>query len=307
MTYPVKASISQNFGENPTANIRPGNPDYWIIQQFGNYQPDGHTGIDFSCKAGTEVRAVADGTVLHIGWMGGTYASNPWWVAPDFAGYCAVIDHGSFIGIYGHCKDGSAKVGKGARVREGQVFILSGNTGGSTGDHLHFEVLPDGYNLNARFYGRVNPLPYLGSASVGPAGDITETTEPKEDTLSAAEVQQINDHTTLMLNQLALDGQLGGRTRGGMADVADKVGDVWSWLRGGESGKRVAGPIPAMLAAIQGQNAGLLEALKQVTLTPGSALDLEAVKEASKAGASEALADLEATATTTVTLSQEGN
>jgi len=181
MTYPVKASISQNFGENPTANIRPGNPDYWIIQQFGNYQPDGHTGIDFSCKAGTEVRAVSDGTVLHIGWMGGTYASNPWWVAPDFAGYCAVIDHGSFIGIYGHCKDGSAKVAKGSRVREGQVFILSGNTGGSTGDHLHFEVLPDGYNLNARFYGRVNPLPYLGSASVGPAGNITETTEIEDD------------------------------------------------------------------------------------------------------------------------------
>lgn len=181
MTYPVKASISQNFGENPTANIRPGNPDYWIIQQFGNYQPDGHTGIDFSCKAGTEVRAVADGVVLHVGWMGGTYASNPWWVAPGFAGYCAVIDHGSFIGIYGHCKDGSAKVGKGARVREGQVFILSGNTGGSTGDHLHFELLPDGYNLNARFYGRVNPLPYLGSASVGPAGDITETTEIEDD------------------------------------------------------------------------------------------------------------------------------
>ena len=124
---------------------------------------------------------MSDGTVLHIGWMGGTYASNPWWVAPDFAGYCAVIDHGSFIGIYGHCKDGSAKVAKGSRVREGQVFILSGNTGGSTGDHLHFEVLPDGYNLNARFYGRVNPLPYLGSASVGPAGNITETTEIEDD------------------------------------------------------------------------------------------------------------------------------
>jgi hypothetical protein len=177
MTYPVKANISQNFGDNPTANIRPGSPDYWIIQQFGNYQPDGHTGVDFACAAGTEVRAVADGTVLHIGWVGGTYADNPWWIAPGFAGYCAVIDHGSFIGIYGHCTDGSAKVGKGARVRDGQVFILSGNTGGSTGAHLHFEVLPDGYNLNARFYGRVNPLPYLGSASVGPAGETTTTTE----------------------------------------------------------------------------------------------------------------------------------
>lgn len=303
MVRPVDFPITQIFGENPTKDIRPGNPDYWIIELFGNYQPDGHAGFDCACPVGTPVRAVADGIVLHIGWMGGTYADNPWWIAPNFAGYCAVIDHGSFIGIYGHCQDGSGKVAKGARVSEGQVFILSGNTGGSTGAHLHFEVLPDGYNLNAKFYGRVNPIPYLGSASLGPAG---ETTPAKEDTLSAAEVKQINDHTTLMLNQLALDGQTGGRTRGGLADVADKVGDVWAWLRGGEAGKRVAGPIPAMLAGIQGQNAGLLEALKQVTSAPGSALDLEAVKTAAKAGAAEALADLEATATTTVTLRQEG-
>ncbi|AOY72054.1 hypothetical protein ARZXY2_2524 [Arthrobacter sp. ZXY-2] len=129
---------------------------------------------------------------------------------------------------------------------------------------------------------------------------------PKEDTLSAEEVRQINDHTTLMLNQIALDGQLGGRTRGGMADVADKVGDVWTWLRGGESGKRVAGPIPAMLAGIQGQNAGLLEAVKQLASKPGSPVDLAAVEQAAKAGAASALADLQATATTTVTLSQEG-
>lgn len=129
---------------------------------------------------------------------------------------------------------------------------------------------------------------------------------PEEDTLSADEVRQINDHTTLMLNQIALDGQLGGRTRGGMADVADKVADVWTWLRGGESGKRLAGPIPAMLASIQGQNAGLLEAVKQLAAKPGSPVDLSAVEQAAKAGAASALADLQATATTTVTLSQEG-
>lgn len=133
-----------------------------------------------------------------------------------------------------------------------------------------------------------------------------EIITPKEDTLSAEEVRQINDHTTLMLNQIALDGQLGGRTRGGMADVADKVGDVWTWLRGGESGKRVAGPIPAMLAGIQGQNAGLLEAVKQLASKPGSPVDLAAVEQAAKAGAASALADLQAVATTTVTLSQEG-
>ena len=154
MIRPVDAPVGQAFGENPTRYLRPTDP---IIRQFGNYQPDGHTGEDYTCGLGSPVRAVADGVVLHIGWMGGTYADNPWWVQPSFAGYCAVIDHGSFVGIYGHCQDGSAKVGKGARVSEGQVFILSGNTGGSTGPHLHFEILPDGWVLNSKFYGRTDP------------------------------------------------------------------------------------------------------------------------------------------------------
>jgi hypothetical protein len=177
MIRPVEAEISQRFGDNPTAHIRPGTPDYWIIQQFGNYQPDGHAGEDYKCDPGTPVRAVASGTVLHIGWMGGTYSDNPWWIAPNFAGYCAVIDHGSFIGIYGHCSDGSAKVSKGQRVAEGQVFILSGNTGGSTGPHLHFEILPDGYVLNSRFYGRIDPEPLFGGSLSYASESITPSEE----------------------------------------------------------------------------------------------------------------------------------
>lgn len=154
MIRPVDAEITQRFGDNPTKHL-PWNS--WLIRTFGNYQPDGHSGEDYACKAGTPVRAVTSGTVLHIGWMGGTYADNPWWVQPSFAGYCAVIDHGAFIGIYGHCMDGSAKVGAGQQVAEGQAFILSGNTGASTGDHLHFEILPDGYVLGSAMYGRIDP------------------------------------------------------------------------------------------------------------------------------------------------------
>ena len=154
MIRPVDAVVSQRYGDNPTKDLPATD---WLIRTFGNYQPDGHSGEDYACKAGSPVRAVTDGTVLHIGWMGGTYADNPWWIQPSFAGYVAVIDHGAFIGIYGHCLDGSAKVSAGDRVSEGQVFVLSGNTGASTGDHLHFEILPDRYVLNSRMYGRVDP------------------------------------------------------------------------------------------------------------------------------------------------------
>lgn len=186
MRHPVSYAPSQNFGDNPTSTIKPGSPDYWIIQRFGNYQPDGHTGTDYPCPAGTPVRAAAAGTVLHVGWMGGTYADNPWWIAPGFAGYCAVIDHGHFIGIYGHCMDGSAGVRAGDRVAEGDVFIRSGNTGASTGDHLHFECLPDGYILNSYMYGRINPASLFRGTSISTQSSTIEpsSTPIEEDELA---------------------------------------------------------------------------------------------------------------------------
>ena len=177
MRWPVDAPVSQAFGSNPTNNIRPGSVDYWIIQQFGNYQPNGHTGVDFPVRVGTPVGAAASGTVLHEGWMGGTYADNPWWIAPAFAGICVVIDHGSFIGIYGHMSSTSVNVGD--YVTEGEVIGLSGNTGGSTGPHLHFEVLPDGWDFNNGMFGRVNPAQFISAnASMGPAGTITPAPKP---------------------------------------------------------------------------------------------------------------------------------
>lgn len=194
MIRPVDVTPSQMFGDNPTSRILPGSPDYWIIEKFGNYQPDGHTGEDYPCPIGTPVRAVTAGTVLHIGNMGGTYADNPWWVQPSFAGYCAVIDHGSFIGIYGHCLDGSAGVAKGDRVAEGDVFIRSGNTGASTGAHLHFEILPDGYVLNSRMYGRTNPETlFTGIQAQGAITPQTTTTQntTEEDELSKAAEEDI--------------------------------------------------------------------------------------------------------------------
>lgn len=193
MIRPVAAPISQAFGENPTRNLP---ADSWLIQTFGNYQPDGHTGQDYACDIGTPVRAVTSGTVLHIGWMGGTYADNPWWVQPSFAGYCAVIDHGSFVGIYGHCQPDTARVSNGARVAEGQVFILSGNSGGSTGPHLHFEILPDQWVLNSKYYGRIDPETLFTGAVQ------TQAATTQEDALSAAEVAEIKKHATAQADRV---------------------------------------------------------------------------------------------------------
>ena len=154
MIRPVPYAPTQLYGANPTRYL----PwDSWLIQTFGNYQPDGHTGEDYPCPAGTPVKAVTSGIVRHVGYFNGSYADNPWWIAPGFAGFTYVVDHGWFVGIYGHCMDGAASVSAGQRVTEGQVLGLSGNTGASTGPHLHFEVLPDGYILQSVMYGRINP------------------------------------------------------------------------------------------------------------------------------------------------------
>lgn len=180
MRHPVDYAPSQDYGSNPTKHLP---STHWIIQQFGNYQPDGHTGIDYPCPVGTQVKAAAAGRVLHVGWMGGSYASNPWWIQPSFAGYVYVVDHGHFIGIYGHCKDASNWVNVGDQVAEGQTLGLSGNTGASTGPHLHFECLPAGFNLYGPMYGRINPhslFSTISTQSVTPEDDFMATLNEDE-------------------------------------------------------------------------------------------------------------------------------
>lgn len=149
MIRPVDSPVGQGFGQNPTRHAP--------HPTFGDYQPDGHTGQDYPVPVGTPIRAVTSGVVVHVGYYTGTYAANPYWIAPGFAGWVYVIDHGAFFGIYAHGKEYGARVFSGSKVVEGQVIGLSGNTGGSTGPHLHFEVLPDGFNVRGPFYGRIDP------------------------------------------------------------------------------------------------------------------------------------------------------
>ena len=98
-----------------------------------------HEGIDLAVSSGTPVVASAAGTVIVAGWMGGY-------------GNLVVVDHGGGISTaYGH--NTSVTVGVGQQVAQGQLIAYSGNTGHSTGPHVHFEVRVNG--------GAVDPLGYL--------------------------------------------------------------------------------------------------------------------------------------------------
>jgi murein DD-endopeptidase MepM/ murein hydrolase activator NlpD len=98
-----------------------------------------HEGIDIAVSSGTPVVAAAAGTVIVAGWMGGY-------------GNLVVVDHGGGISTaYGH--NTSVTVGVGQQVAQGQLIAYSGNTGHSTGPHVHFEVRING--------GAVDPMGYL--------------------------------------------------------------------------------------------------------------------------------------------------
>ncbi len=109
--------------------------------QVSAYYGDGrnHKAIDLSAKSGTSIYAVADGTVVQAGWNGNY-------------GYCVTIEHSNGMRtLYAHAKQLCCNVGD--TVTQGEVIALVGTTGQSTGNHLHFEVIVGGKN--------VDPAPYI--------------------------------------------------------------------------------------------------------------------------------------------------
>ena len=97
-----------------------------------------HNGLDLAVPTGTAVKAAASGEVVHSGWMNGF-------------GYTVIIDHGRGVEtLYAH--NSRVTVSKGSMVNKGQQVAVSGNTGLSTGPHLHFGVLRNEKPLNPRNY-----------------------------------------------------------------------------------------------------------------------------------------------------------
>lgn len=97
-----------------------------------------HDGMDFSCDIGTPVYATADGVVKNARWERGY-------------GYIVTIDHGyGYETRYAHLK--SFNVKRGQKVVRGETIALSGNTGRSSGPHVHYEVLQRGRPVNPANY-----------------------------------------------------------------------------------------------------------------------------------------------------------
>ncbi|KZK74117.1 MAG: hypothetical protein A3K90_07840 [Pelodictyon luteolum] len=116
-----------------------------------------HTGVDFAASEGSRVEATGNGTVIFSGYEKGY-------------GQKVVINHGfGFMTAYAHLS--KSLVRQGQKIRRGEVIALSGNTGISTGPHLHYEVYKDRV--------RVDPAAYFFDAS-NPDRFIT-IQQPSED------------------------------------------------------------------------------------------------------------------------------
>jgi len=137
--YKKVSSEFQQYGEllfDEERYVPSGVPvEGFISQKYGN----SHKGLDFVTPIGTPVKATADGIVKNIS-------------EDRFLGLVLTISHGSkYETLYGHLKEILVKRGK--IVKKGDVIALSGNSGISTGPHLHYEI---------RYLGEhVDPINYL--------------------------------------------------------------------------------------------------------------------------------------------------
>jgi len=119
-----------------------------IMPTLGNYSIDGfgmrrhpilgvkkfHHGIDINCNTGTEVRSPGNGKVVAVERQAGF-------------GLVVEIDHGfGYKTIFAHLSNATVKIGQ--KIKRGQVIAKSGNSGLSSGPHLHYEVHHNGISLD---------------------------------------------------------------------------------------------------------------------------------------------------------------
>ena len=116
----------------------------WLTSTFGyrsspfTGRREMHKGLDIATRSGTPIIAPADGLVVFAGREGGF-------------GNMVILDHGYGITTrYGHCSSLDAKLGQ--KIKRGDVIARVGNTGRSTGPHVHYEVAVNGVSVNPSRY-----------------------------------------------------------------------------------------------------------------------------------------------------------
>ncbi len=179
----MSPEMQEAFGTTTLNILQPFAGDYEMTQGFGAQLTDpvekkyyeqfglpGHDGLDFSMRSGTPVLATDDGVVTLAG--DASYGTT------------IIIKHGWGNSYYGHLS--KLEVAVGDKVKRGQEIALSGNTGHTTGAHLHFGIRPKDPNMDNGYYGKVDPAPFLVSS------DSNKATFAVSSTPSSNAVKVIN-------------------------------------------------------------------------------------------------------------------
>ena len=132
------------LASTPAIRPVPNDVKTWLTSKFGyrtspfTGRREFHKGYDISGRQGTPILATADGVVTFAGKKG-------------LLGNAIVIDHGhGIITRYGHCEEFLKK--RGDKVKRWEPIALMGNTGRSTGPHVHYEVHLNGIPVNPEKY-----------------------------------------------------------------------------------------------------------------------------------------------------------
>jgi len=125
-----------------TPSIRPARG--WVTSRFAHRvspftgRREFHNALDIANRIGTPIIAPADGKV--------SYAGRRW-----LLGKVIEINHGhGFVSRYAHCEGFKKK--RGDKVKRGDIIALMGNTGRSTGPHLHYQIKLNGVPVNPEKY-----------------------------------------------------------------------------------------------------------------------------------------------------------
>lgn len=136
--YPV----TFNFGAQPTEER--------IKKKYEEWGIVGHNGIDFGLQEGTEILACDEGTVIQAGDNGDH-------------GVSVTVKHSWGTSIYSHLQSFGVLVND--HVTKAQIIGSSGQTGFTTGPHLHFGIQPTSPDTTNGYLGFINPAPYLTEIS----------------------------------------------------------------------------------------------------------------------------------------------
>ena len=206
--YVIKASSVEKFGKETFDQLNSGEPvemyaDGGFVmptrsgKHKGNYKAKGslwslgyHTGLDFEGNAGTDILAVAKGTVSSTG-SSGAYGNH------------LIIRHNeNLVSLYAHLSRIIDGIKKGASVSKGQHIGEMGATGNTTGVHLHLEMGRGTYKDSS------NPLSYLLGADLPSGAEIdispeegaqpTRTLEEAISLLAGSGEATVSDLTNLM-------------------------------------------------------------------------------------------------------------